>query len=333
MRHILSLLLLLLLILLNLFWGSTDLPPAEIWQALCGTAPDDSAAYYIVHQLRLPMTLTALLAGSALAVAGLLMQTLFNNPLADPSILGVNAGASLGVGIATLLLGSIGMGTVGNIAGFALTTISAFSGAILVIILLMGCAMLLKSNLMLLVAGVMISYAVGSMVTLLSYFSNTDSLRSYVSWGMGDFSSCPQEWLPWFAVLLLLGICLTLTLTKPLNALLLGETYAQNLGIRTAHLRWIILLLVGMLTALCTALCGPIGFIGLAVPHIARLVLRTADHRRLVPATLLWGANIALFCNMLTLFPGDGIRLPINAITPLLGVPIAVYILMGKSKG
>lgn len=324
----LPILLLPLLILLNLFWGSTDLAAVEVWQALCGNAPEGSAAQYIVCQLRVPMIITALLAGGALGIVGLLMQTLFNNPLADPSILGVNAGASLGVGVATLCLGGIGLGSAWSISGFSITIAAAFVGALAVIALLLGCALLLRSNMMLLVAGVMISYAIGAVVTLLSYFASADGLRQYVSWGMGDFTSVSTDALPWFAILILIGLGLSFLFIKPLNALLLGEQYAQNLGFRIHRLRWGILLLVGLLTAVCTALCGPIGFIGLAVPHIARLTLRTANHRSLIPATILWGASAALLCNALTLVVGNGIRLPINAITPLLGVPVAIYILI-----
>ena len=328
----LPLILLPLLILLNLFWGSIDLPATEIWQALCGSAPTESVAHYIVCELRVPMIVTSLLVGGALGIVGLLMQTLFNNPLADPSILGVNAGASLGVGLATLCLGGIGIGGAWTFSGFSITIAAAFLGALAVIALLLGCALLLRSNMMLLVAGVMISYAIGAIVTLISYFASTDGLRQYVSWGMGDFTSVSTDTLPWFAALILFGLSLSLLLIKPLNALLLGEQYAQNLGFRIHRLRWGILLLVGLLTAGCTALCGPIGFIGLAVPHIARLTLRTANHRTLIPTTMLWGACAALLCNALTLVVGDGIRLPINAITPLLGVPVAVYILLKGGK-
>ena len=332
MKYI-PILLLPLLILLNIFWGSTDLAAVEVWQALCGNAPEGSAAQYIVCQLRVPMVITALLAGGALGIVGLLMQTLFNNPLADPSILGVNAGASLGVGLATLCLGGIGLGSAWSISGFSITIAAAFVGALAVIALLLGCALLLRSNMMLLVAGVMISYAIGAVVTLLSYFASADGLRQYVSWGMGDFTSVSTDALLWFAILILIGLGLSFLFIKPLNALLLGEQYAQNLGFRIHRLRWCILLLVGLLTAVCTALCGPIGFIGLAVPHIARLTLRTANHRTLIPTTMLWGACAALLCNALTLVVGSGIRLPINAITPLLGVPVAIYILMKGKKG
>ena len=212
-----------LLILLNLFWGSTDLAAVEVWQALCGNAPADSAAQHIVCQLRVPMVVTALMAGGALGIVGLLMQTLFNNPLADPSILGVNAGASLGVGLATLCLGGLGIGGAWSISSFSITIAAAFVGALAVIALLLGCALLLRSNMMLLVAGVMISYAIGAVVTLLSYFASADGLRQYVSWGMGDFTSVSTDALLWFAALILLGIGLSLLLIKPLNALLLGE--------------------------------------------------------------------------------------------------------------
>lgn len=325
--YLLPLLLLVLLVGVNLWYGSVSLPPAEVWQALCGNLPADSTAHLIVCELRLPTLLTAALVGAALAVSGLLMQTVFSNPLADPSVLGVNAGAALGAATALLCMGGALGAAAGSWGGWLTVAGAAAVGAAAVMALLMACAVVVRNHLMLLVVGVMISYAVGAVVTLLSYFASADGLRSYVAWGMGNFAGVGVERLPVFAALVV-GLCVVACwMAKPLNALLLGGDYARNLGYRVRSLRLFLLLLSGLLCALCTAFCGPIAFIGLAVPHVARFTLRTADHRLLVPATLLWGANLALLCNALSPIWGHGVSLPPGALTPLLGVPIAWLVL------
>lgn len=324
-------LLLLLLAGLNLWWGSADLPVSQVWGALTGSLPVEDPVRVIVCEMRLPALLTAALAGSALAVTGLLMQTAFDNPLADPSILGVNAGAGLGAALALLCMGG---GTLGDSMGGGLgwsgwMTVAgaAFLGAACVLLLLGLCAAFLRNHLMLLVAGVMVSYAVGAIVTLLSYFASADGLRSYVAWGMGDFSGVGRKGLPVFALLTGMGCGGALLLAKPLNALLLGEDYARNAGYGMRSLRWQLLWVAGGLTALCTAFCGPVAFIGLAVPHVARMMMHTADHRVLLPATMLWGAVVALWCHWLS-HSFSGMQLPLNALTALMGVPIALLILV-----
>ena len=335
MRHSLLLPLLLLpaLFLGGLLCGSQWIAPAEVWEAMMGTAGSDPLAHSIVCELRLPALLTALLAGSALGVAGLLMQTVFDNPLADPSILGVNAGAGLGAAVCLLLMGgALGGGVVGT-GGLLTVSLGAFIGAAGVMAVLGICASVLRHHLMLLVAGVMISYAVGAVVTLLSFFASADGLRSYVVWGRGSYGSVGTDTLPVFAALVAVGLLVSLCLGKPLNALLLGDAYAQNLGYRLRPLRMAILALGGGLCAMCTALCGPIAFIGLAVPHVARLTLRTADHRLLLPATLLWGADISLACHLISLIGGAGMVLPLNAITALVGVPVALLIMRKGQRG
>ncbi len=311
----------------NLLWGSVRLAPAEVWGALTGSPDVSDTARFIVVGTRLPTLLNALLAGAALAVAGVLMQTVFANPLADPGILGVNSGAALGVAVALLLLG--GTFTAGSLtlAGFALTVAAAFAGAAVVIGLLLLCDALLPGRLMLLVAGVMLSFVASALVSLLAFWATAQGVRSYVVWGLGNFGGLTLQRLAPFALLLGIGLVGVCFMAKPLNALLLGDDYARNVGVNVRRTRTVVLLLTGLLTASVTALCGPIAFVGLAVPHAARLTLRTADHRRLLPATMLWGAATTLLCNLLSLLPGTRGTLPVNTLTPLLGVPMVFYLL------
>lgn len=325
-----SLLLFLLLLPACLLVGSVHLAPIEVWQALTGSAPDGSAARFIVIDSRLPQMLTAVLSGMALAVCGLVMQTLFSNPLADPSLLGVNSGASLGAAVALLALGGswgIGGATLG---GTLLTVGAAFVGALAVIGLLVAASRLLRGNLALLVAGVMLSFAISALISLLSFYATADGVRSFVVWGMGDFSALTLERLPLYAALLLLPLLGVLLMARPLDALLLGADYAANLGVRVQRVRTRLLLLTGLLTAAVTALCGPISFIGLAVPHMARLLLRTATHRRLLPLTLVLGADVAMLALVLSHLPGERGTIPLSAITPLMGVPVVAYILLRR---
>lgn len=325
-----SLLLFLLLLPACLLVGSVHLAPIEVWQALTGSAPDGSTARFIVVDSRLPQMLTAVLSGMALAVCGLVMQTLFSNPLADPSLLGVNSGASLGAAVALLALGGswgIGGATLG---GTLLTVGAAFAGALVVIGLLVAASRLLRGNLALLVAGVMLSFAISALISLLSFYATADGVRSFVVWGMGDFSALTLERLPLYAALLLLPLLGVLLMARPLDALLLGADYAANLGVRVQRVRTRLLLLTGLLTAAVTALCGPISFIGLAVPHMARLLLRTATHRCLLPLTLVLGADVAMLALVLSHLPGERGTIPLSAITPLMGVPVVAYILLRR---
>ena len=327
LKIILPLLLLPLLALTNLLWGSVELPCSQVFGALMGNTPDNDLATFIVWQSRFPQMGTAILSGCALAISGLVMQTVFANPLADPSILGVSSGAGLGAAIAMLLLGGSWATSSFVLTGYILTVASAFAGAMAVIFLLLACSTLLRNNLLLLVTGVMISFATSSIVSLLSFFSTAEGVHSYVIWGLGDFSGVTLQRLPAFATIILPALLAVVLMSKPLNALLLGRDYASNLGFNVTRVRTTLLFLTGLLTATVTALCGPISFLGLAIPHVARLTLRTSNHRLLLPMTLAWGANVALLCNLLVHLPGDRGLLPLNAITSLLGVPVVLYIL------
>ena len=333
LRWLIPLAVMLILIFLNIFHGSLFLSIPETAQALFCPSEASEVARFVVWQSRVPALLTALLAGGALAVSGLVMQTVFANPLADPSILGVNAGASLGAALALLLLGGSLGTTLFTLSGFLLTVSLAFIGAMCVIGLLLLFSSLLRSNLLLLITGVMLSFGTGSLVSLLSFFSTEQGVHNYVLWGMGDFNAVGFERLPLLAFVLIPTVGLILLLSKPLDALLLGSDYALNLGFRVQRIRTWLLLLTGILTAVVTALCGPISFIGLAVPHVARLIHRTSSHLTLLPATLLWGGGVALFCHFISRLPADGTTLPLGAITPLLGVPIVLGLLFRRGEG
>lgn len=324
----LSLLLLLLLLPISLLVGSVDLAPAEVWEVLSGRSPEDSTARFIIVKSRMPQMVTALLSGAALAVSGLVMQTLFLNPLADPSLLGVHSGASLGAAFALLACGGSLMVGALSLSGVLLTVSAAFLGACGVIALLSVCSTFLRSNLSLLVTGIMLSFALSAVIALLNFYATADGVHSFVIWGMGNFSGVPNRLLGLYAFLILLPACGILCFSKSLNALLLGNEYASNLGIRIRRTRTILLLLTGFLTATVTALCGPISFFGLAVPHMARTLTHTTNHRKLLPACLILGADVALLSLIITHLPGEGGTLPLAAITPLMGLPVVLYILL-----
>ena len=322
---------LLVLFALNIFHGTVYYSPSRIWQILTGSE-GNTIASYIVLQSRLPQAITSLLSGAALAVSGLLLQTVFANPLADSSILGINAGASLGVAVVMLLCGGSFMAGSFALSGFFLVLVAAFIGAGVIIVLLLLLSAYVKSGLMLLIVGIMMSYVTSSIISLLNYMATAEGVHSYVIWGLGNFSGVGSEHLLPFSLVVVIGLGLSLAFVKPLNALLLGENYAENLGVDLRLTRTALLFVSGMLTAVVTAYCGPVSFIGLAVPHIARLLLGSADNRKLLPLTLLTGSVLALLCNILCTLPGDDGLIPLNVITPFFGVPVILYVLIFKRK-
>lgn len=330
-RHI-SLLLLLIVLLLaaNLLVGSVAIPAGEVLRILMGEDAGRESWHYIVWEARLPQALTALLAGSALAVCGLLLQTAFRNPLAGASVLGVNSGAGLGVAVVMLLLGGSITAAGFSFSGFFSILLGAFAGAMAVMALILFFSTLVRSHVMLLIIGLMVGYLVSSVVSLLNFLATAEGVQSYMVWGMGNFGGVSLRQLPAFASVVLLGLAGALLLIKPLNALLLGERYAENLGVRVRRVRHALLAVVGVLTAVTTAFCGPVLFIDLAVPHIARLLLGTANHRILLPATLLAGGAVALACNLVCFLPGEAGLIPLNAVTPLIGAPIVIYVIVSQ---
>ena len=324
---------LLALCIASLLCGSVPVPKAEAVDILLhGARPEQRAWGYIIWEMRVPQTITALLTGASLATAGLLLQTLFRNPLAGPSILGIDSGANLGVAIVMLLLG--GTMTLGgmSLGGYLLVILAAVCGAGLVMMALISFSMRVRSHVMLLITGVMISYMTSSIISLLNYSATAQGVQAYMVWGMGNFSSVSSERLPLFAMLCLLWLALAVLHIKPLNALLLGDQYATNLGYSIRPLRTRLLLITGLLTATTTAFCGPIAFLGLAVPHLTRLVTGTSNHRLLLPTNLLMGACLALTCSLLSNAPSNGSIIPINVITPCIGAPVVLWIILKKNN-
>ena len=307
--------------------GSVDIPVSGVFNVICGKS-SNRAWEFIVLESRLPLIVTSCLSGAALAVCGLLLQTSFNNPLADPSILGISTGAGLGVALLLLLSGGALYTSFG---GYIAILFGALIGAFLIMMILLLFSTIVKSANMLLIVGVLISYLASSAISLLNFFSTQEGVHSFVIWGLGNFSGVTTKQLPFFSIVILVGIIGAMALIKPLNALLLGERYAENLGVNLKRTRNMLLLITGLLTAIVTAFCGPIGFIGLVVPHLARLMLGTSDHLRLMPITILSGGTIAMICSFLSVLPYSGI-IPINAITPIIGVPVIIFIVINRRK-
>ena len=317
-----------LLLLLNLFIGSVKIPFKEVVSILFNGESTKQSWEFIVLQSRLPQAITALLCGASLSAAGLILQTAFRNSLAGPDILGINGGAGLGVALVMLLFGgNLSAGNI-TIGGSLSIVVGAMIGAFAVMALILALSNKLRSSVMLLIAGIMISYLTSSAITLLNFFSTAEGVHSYTMWGMGNFGGVTLKQLPFFSTVSLIGIGIALLMIKPLNALLLGEHYAQNLGINIMRTRTMLLISTGILVATTTAFCGPISFIGLAVPHLARLILGTNNHKSLMPVTILMGITIALLCNLISALPGDKGLIPLNAITPFIGAPVILYVLL-----
>lgn len=316
------------LFVINIIYGAVKIPINNIIDIFSGNDDVNESWKYIILQTRLPQALTAILCGGALAVSGLLLQTAFCNPLAGPSIFGINSGASLGVAFVMLLFGgSITAGAV-SVTGFLAVLIAAFVGAVAVMAVLLFFSNLVNNNVMLLITGIMIGYISSSAISLLNFFATEEGVHSYMIWGLGNFGGVSMAQMPLFAAVTIVGLICALLLIKPLNAVLLGEQYAENLGINTIKLRNCLLLVTGLLTAVTTAYCGPIAFIGLAVPHIARMLLKTDNHRYLIPGTILSGAAISLLCNIICFLPGDNGIIPLNAVTPIMGAPVIIYVII-----
>lgn len=330
--------LILLLFIANIFLGSVKIPAQEIVDILLGRDCSRESWYFIIINSRIPQAVTALLCGASLAVSGLMLQTVFANPLAGPSILGISSGANLGVAIVMLCAGgtipflnSSASSISPQFSLFTLIIFAAFLGSMAVMALILFFSSFIHNNLALLIIGIMIGYVTTSAISLLNFFSTAEGVHSYVIWGMGNFGGVSLQWLPVFAIMSILGLSMAALLIKPLNALLLGNQYAINLGINIRRTRNLLIISTGLLTALTTAFCGPIAFFGLAIPHIARMLLGTNNHKPLMPVTILTGSALALFCNLICTLPGENGIIPLNAITPLLGAPIIVYVTI-KSK-
>ena len=323
------------LFLLNLFLGSVDIPFRSIWNILWGMDEGESVIWQnIIWKSRVPQALTAMVAGAGLAVSGLQMQTVFRNPLAGPSVLGISSGASLGVAFVVLLSGSIGgialsrLGFMGEIA----LTMAAIIGALSIMALIVYVSQKVHGNVTLLIIGVMIGYVANAVIGVLKFFSVEEDIRAYVIWGLGSFARVSGNQMMVFVCIMVVLLPLSFLLIKTLNLLLLGDAYARNLGLNIKRARLQVIACSGVLVAIVTAYCGPITFLGLAVPHLCRGIFRSSDHRILMPASLLAGAALALLCNLIARMPGFEGALPVNSVTALVGAPVVVSVLFKKRR-
>lgn len=322
----------LILFFLNLLLGSVEIPVKSVWNIITGGSGESEIWQNILLKSRVPQSLTALAAGAGLAVSGLQMQTVFRNPLAGPSVLGISSGASLGVAFVVLLSGSIGgvaLSSLGFFGELALT-VAAIAGALSVMALIVFVSQKVKGNVTLLIIGVMIGYVANAVIGVLKFFSVEEDIRAYVIWGLGSFARVSGNQVVVFVCIMAVLLPLSFLLIKTLNLLLLGDAYARNLGLNIKRARLFVITCSGVLVAIVTAYCGPITFLGLAVPHLCRGIFRSSDHRVLMPASLLAGAALALLCNLIARMPGFEGALPVNSVTAIVGAPVVIYVLFKK---
>ena len=323
-----------LMFVLNLLLDTVRIPVADICRILFGDGGENEIWRNIVLSSRVPQALTALVAGAGLAVSGLQMQTVFHNPLAGPSVLGISNGASLGVAFVVLLSGSLGgvalsrLGYLGDVA----MSVAAIIGSLAILGLIAYISQKVKGNVTLLIIGVMIGYLANAIIGVLKFFSAEEDIKAYVVWGLGSFARVSGDQMLLFVMLMVILLPLSMLLVKTMNLLLLGEAYARNLGLNVQRSRLLVILSSGVLVAIVTAYCGPIMFIGLAVPHLARAIYRTSDHRVLMPGTMLVGGALALVCNLLARLPGFEGALPVNSVTALVGAPVIASVLFRRRK-
>lgn len=323
----------LLLFFIDLILGSVKVPFGEVVQVLIGGGSENIAWENIILKIRLPRALTAILAGGALALAGLQMQTLFRNPLAGPSILGITAGASFGVAAVMLASGSaataFAIKSLG-VGGSWLIIIASTLGALLVLIIILAISYKIQDNIIMLIVGIMVSNVTIAIISIWQYFSNPEQIQEYLLWTFGSLGGVTNYQLLMLAIVVLIGTLGTFSISKTLNVLLLGESYAQSMGLNVRKARLLIITITSVLAGAITGFCGPIGFIGIAVPHLTRSLLNSSDHKVLVPSALLMGAALLLFCDIIAQVPGSATVLPVNAITALIGSPIVIWIIVKR---
>lgn len=323
-----------LLLALNLMLGSVWIPVDEVCNILLGSGSDNLIWTNIVLKSRLPQSLTAIMAGAGLAVSGLLMQTVFRNPLAGPSVLGISSGASMGVAFVLLLSGTIGgvalskLGVIGEVT----VTLAAIAGSLVIMAVIAYVSHKVYGNVTLLIIGVMIGYIANAVIGVLKFFSVEEDIRAYVIWGLGSFARVSGNQTTVFILLMLILLPLSFLLTKTCNLLLLGDSYARNLGLDIKRARLTVICVAGVIVAVVTAYCGPIVFLGLAVPHLCRGIFRTSNHAVLLPGCILTGGALAFLCNLIARLPGFEGALPVNSVTALVGAPVVMWVLFNKRK-
>ena len=323
--------LLIICFFVNISLGSVSIPTTEIFKSLIGDV-DNESWQYIIQNYRLPKAFTAILVGSGLGISGLLMQTLFRNPLAGPFVLGISSGASLGV--ALVIMGSSFFG--GIFTTLLLSkwsvVIAASLGSFLVLLAVMIVSSRVRDTMAILIIGLMFGSITAAVVSVLSYFSSAEQLQQYIFWGFGSLGNLSWNELFIFLLIYLLGILMTIFSIKGLNTLLLGENYAKSMGLNLKQSRLIIILATSLLAGTITAFAGPIAFIGLAIPHMTRQIFHTSNHKTLLPAVFLFGAIVMLICDSIAQLPTSDYTLPINAITSLVGAPVVIWLLVRKQK-
>ncbi|MBR2150898.1 MAG: iron ABC transporter permease [Prevotella sp.] len=331
---LLSCVVIIILAVVNLLIGTVRIPVADVCSILTGMGSQSEIWTNIILSSRLPQVLTAFVAGAGLSVSGLQMQTVFRNPLAGPSVLGISNGSALGVAFVVLLSGKLGgvalsrLGYLGDVA----ISVAAIIGALAVLMLIVWISQRVKGNVTLLIIGVMLGYMANAIIGVLKFLAPEEDVKAFVVWGLGSFSRVSGDQMVLFVVLMCILLPLSFLLVKPMNLMLLGDRYAANLGINVRRTRMYIIVCSGVLVAIVTAYCGPIMFIGLAVPHLARALFRTSDHRLLMPATALCGAALALVCNFIARMPGFEGALPVNSVTALVGAPVIASVLFRRRQ-
>ncbi|MCH6232489.1 iron ABC transporter permease [Cognataquiflexum rubidum] len=328
---LIGILICLLLFAMNLASGSVLIPIQEVMGRFVGGEFSKSSWETIVIGYRIPKAFTAILAGIGLSLSGLQMQTFFRNPLAGPYVLGVSSGAGLGVALLIMAGSAFGWSIYSGGFGIWAVVFSATLGSILVLLLMSLTAWKVKDSMTLLIVGLMFGSAVSALISVLSYFSGADQLKMFTIWSMGSLGSTQPDQLVAFLVAVLLGLLPLLVNLKSFNAMLLGEAYAESMGVNVHRLRWAMIVSTGILAGSVTAFCGPIAFIGIAVPHMARLVFKTGDHRILFPASALIGAAVLLACDTISQLPGSAQTLPINAVTSLVGAPMVIWLILRRN--
>lgn len=322
----------LLLFVVDLAVGSVAIPLDEVWRGLWGSGAEGDATSLIIRNFRLPKAVMALLAGAALSTVGLQMQTLFRNPLAGPYVLGVSSGASLGVSIMLLGLPLLGISTANPIVQNVGVAGAAWIGSAAIMMVVMAVTARIKNIMTVLILGMMFGSAASALVEIMQYLSPEGALKSYVVWTMGSLGGVTLSQLRVVVPVIIVGLVLSVLLIKPLNILLLGENYARTMGLNIRRTRLMVTLTTVLLAGTVTAYCGPIGFVGLAVPHVARMLFREADHRVLVPATMLCGTTIMLLCDIASSLPASDLSLPINTVSALVGIPIVIIVIFRNRK-
>ena len=319
------------LFIVNIYLGSINIPFMEILRILGGAESDNESWVNIILEFRLPKATTAILVGAGLSVSGLLMQTLFNNPLAGPFVLGITSGASLGVALlvmASSFLAGI-LPVFGELGNWALI-IAGCLGASMVLFIVLIVSFRVKSSMTLLIVGLLFGSTTSALVSILQFFSNKDQIQAYLIWTFGSLGGLTWDGLVVFVPVVAIGLIMAFLLKKPLNALLIGESYAKSMGVNVKSVRLLIIITTSLLAGSITAFCGPIAFIGIAVPHMARIILNSGNHQHLTLATIMLGVIVMLLCDTIAQLPGSQYVLPINAITSLFGAPLVIWIVLGK---